>query len=356
MFWLLLAAHAVLLALTAVNVVYWRRSRTRVAPLPAPPPRVSVLVPARNEEENLRRLLPSLLAQAYPAFEVVVVDDASEDGTAAVLAAHADPRLRVIRGDGPPPGWIGKVHACWQAAREARGDLFLFLDADAALTDPGALSRLAGRWQAAGGMGAALSGLPRYRGEGGGLLLTSLIPFALLSSLPLPLVPRTRRPALGALNGQCWLLAAGDYRRLDPHAAHPDEVLEDVMIGRYLKQHGLHLMLADLGGEVEVRMYRTLGEAWRGFRKNAFLLQGGRLLPFLAFHLLYVLLFVAAPLFGWPLLGTLYALKGATDRVARLPLWITLLTPLVLLGGALLQLDSALAHARGAVTWKGRRV
>src|SRR5690606_5202822 len=176
MLYVLLAAHLALLGLTAVNLRYLHR-RERDRKTPDAWPRVSVLVPARNEEENLRRLLPSLLAQDYPDFQVVVVDDASEDDTAAVLAAHADPRLAVIAGEGPPPGWLGKPPACHQAARRADGALYLFLDADAEAAGPGALRRLVERF-AACGPDAVLTGLPRYVDAGGGLLLTSMVPFA----------------------------------------------------------------------------------------------------------------------------------------------------------------------------------
>jgi glycosyltransferase involved in cell wall biosynthesis len=355
---LLLAAHGSLLGLTALNVAYLRRKR-RARRAPPAWPRVSVLVPARNEEENLGRLLPSLLAQDYPAFEVVVVDDASEDGTWAVLEAHAHPRLRPLRGGGPPPGWLGKPYALHTAAAHATGALFLFLDADAALRDGGALRRLVERFAAAeaGAPGATvLTGLPQFVGDGGGLLLTSLVPFAVLSALPVALVPRTRAPSLSALNGQVWMMAAAAYRRHEPHRMVAAEVLEDVMIGRYAKRAGLRLVFLDLSGEVVVRMYRSWGEAWRGFRKNAYLVWGGRPLPFAALGTLYALLYVAAPLFGWPLLGTLYAIKGLADRAARLPLRVTALAPLVLAAGAALALDSALAHATGRVAWKGRGV
>lgn len=351
---LLLAAHGLLLAITAVNLVYLHRRGHDRAPLEATLA-LSVLIPARNEEDNLRRLLPSLLAQDYPEVEIIVVDDASEDRTASVLAAHADPRLRVLHGDGPPPGWLGKPHACHQAAEAATGTVFLFLDADAELADPHALRRLVERFVACG-PDAVLTGLPRYTGTGGGLLLTSLVPFAILTALPLPLVPRTASPALGALNGQCWMIRADAYRRHEPHRAVQAEVLEDVKIGRLLKRHGMHLHLRDLSADVRVQMYRSFSGAWRGFRKNAYLLQGGTWPRFLVLHALFWMLYVVAPFVGWPLLATTYALKGLADRAARFPLWVTVLAPLVLLCGALIQLDSALAHATGRVAWKGRRV
>ncbi|HEX8386366.1 MAG TPA: glycosyltransferase [Rubricoccaceae bacterium] len=352
--------HAGVLGVVAVNLWSFRRNRPRGGA--EGPVRVSVLVPARNEEANLQTLLPSLLAQRGIVFEVVVVDDASEDGTWAVLERSADPRLVAVRSAGPPVGWVGKTHALHTAAARASGSVFVFLDADAALRDPDALGRVVGRWQRQGGPGTALTGMPHYLDRGPAALLTGLVPFAVVAGLPVPLVHRTANPALSALNGQVWAVGADDYRRLAPHEAHAAEVLEDVMIGRFLKRSGIRLHLVDLQGEVAVRMYGSFGEAWRGFRKNAYLLGGGRPGRFAAFFALYTLVWVA-PSVLWALgpaglapLATLVVAKGLIDRWQGLPLWTTLCAPLVLALGAALQLDSALAHARGRVAWKGREV
>ena len=354
---LLVGLHAVLLAVLAANLVTLRRSRSDGAE-PETWPRLSVLIPARNEEENLRRLLPTLAAQDYPGFEVIVHDDGSEDGTGAVVGALADERFRLFRGEGPPPGWVGKVHALYRATREAEGAVYLFLDADAALADAGALRRLVGRLLAAerraGEAGAVVSGLPRLRG--GGLLLTSLVPFALLTGLPLALVPRTRSPALAALNGQCWAIRSAVYHRHEPHAAHPAEVLEDVQIGRYLKARGLRVALYDLRDDLDVWMYRSHGEAWAGFRKNAYLVQGGTPLRSLAVQAAYWTVLIVPPFVSPWFLVSLYAMKAGTDTVGRFPWRVRLLAPLSLLLGGLLAFDSALGHWTGHVRWKGRAV
>ncbi len=348
--------HALFLSILAANLVYLRRTRDdRTAPDPLPS--VSVLVPARNEAENLRRLLPTLRAQDYPALEVIVYDDGSEDATWAAIG-EAGGRVRGIRGDGPPPGWVGKVHALYRATREAEGSLYLFLDADAALRDEHALRRLVERFAAAearaGAEGAVLSGLPRLRG--GGLLLTSLVPFAALAALPLALISRTDAPALASLNGQCWLIRADAYHRHEPHAALPAEVLEDVKIGRYLKARGMRVALRDLRSDLDVWMYRSLAGAWAGFRKNAYLLQGGTPLRFALSQSLFWAAFVLPPLVSPWFLVSLYLLKAGTDAWARFPLWLRLLAPLSLLLGGLLAFDSALGHWRGRVRWKGRAV
>ena len=357
---LVLGLHAGVLGILAVNLASFRRQRPRGGPVR--PLRVSVLVPARNEEANLGVLLPSVLTQSGVEVELVVVDDASEDGTWAVIGSHADPRLVGVQSSGPPAGWVGKTHALHTAAGHATGDLFVFLDADATLRDSGALARLAGRWQRQGGAGTALTGLPQYRDRGPALLLTGLVPFAVMAGLPVPLVPATTSPALSALNGQVWALGADDYRRLQPHAVHAAEVLEDVMIGRFLKRSGVRLHFLDLRREVAVRMYGSFGEAWRGFRKNAYLLAGGSPARFALFFTLYTLVWVLPSLL-WTLgplgllpLATLTLAKGLVDRWQGFPLWTTLAAPLALALGAALQLDSAVAHARGRVSWKGRSV
>jgi hypothetical protein len=363
----LYGAYGVLLGVAALNAgwLWWERRRAAPPREASARPKVSVLVPARNEESALPRLLASLREQTYSDFEVVVVDDASEDGTGAILerAAQRDDRTRPVRGSGPPEGWLGKPAALHRAATHATGDLFLFLDADARLADPAALERFVlrfERWEESGpAAGTVLSGMPRY--TGGGMLLTSLVPFSIFGLLPLPLVPATPFPSLSAMNGPCWMMRAEAYRRERPHEAVRQEVLEDVQIGRLVKRRGLRLAFVDLGREVEVRLYGSLAEAWAGFRKNAYLLLGGRPAPFALLHAGWWTLFVAAPLGllaagEWPALAVVWGLKAGIDRMARLPGATSLLAPLSLAVGGAIQAASAWAHARGRVTWKGRAV
>lgn len=353
---LIAALHALFLAVFAANLLYLRRARgARVTPERWP--RVSVLIPARNEEANLHRLLPTLCTQEYPDFEVLVYDDGSDDGTSAVIEKAGAP-VRGLRGDGPPPGWVGKVHALYQATRAADGEVYLFLDADAALRDEHALQRLVEQFLAVdrkgGDAGGVLTGLPRLRG--GGSLLTSLVPFAMMTALPLALVPRTASRSLASLNGQCWLIRADAYHRHEPHAVLSNEVLEDVKIGRFLKANGMRLALRDLQDDLDVWMYRSLSEAWAGFRKNAYLLQGGTPLRFAVMQAFFWGVFVLPPLVSPWFLVSLYALKAGSDTFGRFPLRMGLLAPLSLLLGGLLPLDSAVSHWTGRVRWKGRAV
>ncbi len=350
---LLLVAYAAFGVVLAVNALHLRGSRHAGAAPSGPVPSVSVLVPARNEEENLRRMLPTLLAQEYPGVEIIVYDDGSTDGTWQVLEDVVDPRLRRLRGGDLPAGWVGKAHALYQASRRATGDILLFVDADARFKHPDTLARLVRRFRSLSAP-AALTGITHL--TGGGLLLVSMVPFVILTHLPLPLASRVRAARLSGMNGQCWMIARETYARLEPHERHGADVLEDVRIGRYLKRNGVMPHTVDLRNEVEVHMYAGFAEAWVGFRKNVYPFMGERAWSFALLHATYLGLFVLAPLVSpWFVLAW-YLLKVGSDRVARMPLLVSAAAPVTLLLGAVLQLDSAIAHWTGRAHWKGRTV
>lgn len=347
----LVGVHALIWLTLLGNLWYlWQgRQRAALAALPS----VAVCIPARNEEQNLRRLLPSLLSQDYPNLQVHVWDDGSEDGTWEVVQSMDDTRLHAHRGDGPPEGWVGKVHALYQLTRRADADRYLFLDADTELADDEALRRLVERF-AAHPDDTVASALPRLRGAA--LLTVSLVPNAILTGLPWPLVRPLRLSSLGALNGQCWMIDAGAYHRHEPHAHVRNEVLEDVEIGRYLKGQGMTPVLLDLRDEIRVYMYASFQEAWRGFRKNAYLILGGSPWAFPPLWLFFLLTWVLAPLVSPWFLASIYGLKAVTDRLNGFSPPLTLLAPLSYLLGSALQLDSAFHHWTQRVSWKGRTI
>src|SRR4030042_634333 len=129
---IIVAAGLILFALNLIlNLKALRRPR-RNSVLPASAPLVSVLVPARNEEENIEACLQSLQKQDYPNFEVLVLDDNSRDRTAEIVSriAASSNRIQLLRGSPLPHGWAGKPFACYQLAQEAKGEWLLFVDAD----------------------------------------------------------------------------------------------------------------------------------------------------------------------------------------------------------------------------------
>lgn len=346
---LIALAHATFWGVLLGNL--WHLQRTRGTP-PDSYPSLSVCIPARNEADNLRRLLPSLTAQNYPDLEVLIWDDNSEDETWEVLTALDDSRITPLRGSAPPSGWIGKVHALYQCTRRASGDCYLFLDADAELQHPDALRRLTERHlKTSTRVSSGFTAL-----TGGALLLVSLVPHALLTSLPWPLVARLELPSLSALNGQCWLVDRGVYHAHEPHREVKNAVLEDVAIGRYLKREGHPPSLLDVQDLIKVHMYDDLREAWRGFRKNAYLLLGGTATSFSLLYGGLVVAWLVAPFLSIWFLVSLYGLKFITDRASGMPLYVSALAPVSYVLGLALPLDSALHHWTHQVTWKGRSV
>lgn len=349
------AVHFSLLFILLSNLLYLRQGKRQAsnAVFNEAAPLVSILIPARNEANNLRRLIPSIINQTYPSLEIIVYDDASEDETWNVISSFKDDRIISARGHGPPSGWVGKVHALYQATRLAKGEHYFFLDADAAFPDENAVSRIIAQFEGIPA-NSVLTGLPRY--QGGGMMLVSMLPYTVLSCLPWWLVRPLKVSSLGALNGQCWLIDASVYKQYEPHQHVANEVLEDVLIGRYLKSMGITPVLSDVRNELSVFMYESFADAWRGFRKNAYLLLGGRVLSFLIIFTGFFITHVWALMLNPWLLIPIYFNKVIADRTSGFSYLISLAAPLSYLLASTLAIDSAWHHLFGKVSWKGRIV
>jgi len=263
----LVAGHA------AVNARLWRR------PPPARPveERVSVLLPARDEAERVGRCLAGVLASAHVRdLEVIVHDDASSDATADVVAALAatDPRVVLQRGAGPPDGWLGKPHACAQAAVAATGGVLVFLDADVTV-QPDALARTVALLR-----DTRLDLVCPYPRQEAACalerLVQPLLQWSFLALLPLRLAERSPRGSLSAANGQLLCVDADAYRRAGGHGAVRADVLEDLALLRAVKRAGGRGGVAD-GTELAVtRMYRGAAELRDGYAKSLWAAGGGR--------------------------------------------------------------------------------
>lgn len=234
--------------------------------------RVSVIIPARNEEENIARAVRSVAGQRG-VLEIWVVDDQSEDRTGEILkglkAEFA--KLRTLRVESLPPGWLGKAHAAALAARQASGDWLLFTDAD---TDhlPGsvaALLELAERERV-----DLLSLSPGQ--ETPTWWEKSVIPLVYLKLARLYRFEEVCDPSssAAAANGQYLLVRREMYERVGGHEALRSEILEDVELARRIKSAGGRLLFLPGAAWVRTRMYRTFAEMWRGWSKNLYLLHG----------------------------------------------------------------------------------
>lgn len=262
---LLLAA--VPCALFIVNLRLYRplRSTAMIGPTA-----VSVLIPARNEERNIRGTLEAALANRDIDFELVVLDDDSSDGTAALVGefARRDARVRLETAPSLPLGWNGKQHACHVLATLARNPVFVFLDADVRLV-PDALIRLATFMQESGA--DLISGVPRQKlGTFSDHLLLPLIHFVLLGFLPLAIMRRRdSSPACSAGCGQLLVVNRDAYFASGGHAAFRSEMHDGLKLPRAFRSAGFRTDLFDATDLATCRMYCTNAEVWRGLSKNA---------------------------------------------------------------------------------------
>lgn len=233
-------------------------------------PFVSVLVPARNEETNIERCVRSLAGQDYPHFEVLVLDDHSEDGTWEILKrlCGAGPKVRAFKGKDLPEGWLGKCFACHQLAQEAQGEFLLFTDADT-VHDPAAIRASVAEMERGGGDFLTLITRLELKSFWERLFLP-LVPFVALCYLPFIGVEKSKNPVFAVGNGQFMLFRRYVYDAIGGHPAVKDAIVEDVWLARRVKAGGYKILVRDGFELVGCRMYRNFREIWEGFSKNVF--------------------------------------------------------------------------------------
>ncbi|MGV8962533.1 MAG: glycosyltransferase [Candidatus Saccharimonadaceae bacterium] len=253
---------------------------------------VSVLIPARNEEHNIRNILHDLLEQEYNNIEVLVFDDQSTDRTAEIVTTFSqrDARIKLISSDGLPSDWLGKNFACHSLSLHARGKYFLFVDADVRIKKN-------------------VIGQTIYFAEKHKLNLVSVFPkqimntwsehatvpimnYILLTLLPLILVRKTSLASLAAANGQYMFFTAADYTNTLPHEVMKDEKVEDIKIARYYKQQRLNVACLASETDVKCRMYKSFAESLNGFSKNVTTFFGNSTLLAVLFWLVTTLGFI----------------------------------------------------------------
>ena len=375
---LLIAAGA--LAMTIANLRLYQPPPRQAPPSDA---KVSVCIPARDEEANIEACVRSLLASTHTNVEVLVYDDQSTDATPDILAklAAEDARVRPLTARPLPDGWNGKQHACWRCAEEATGDLFLFTDADVRFAPDAIVATLAA-WQQlddAAGPGhrppdaplGLISTFPRQIVKSPAeVLLVPMIFFILFSYLPMFRMRGTTDPAASAACGQFILVSRGCYEAFDGHAAFKDTMHDGVKMPREARKWGYRTDLFDGTELCSVRMYESFSATWRGFAKNAYegLGSPGLLIFLTVLHLLghvlpwlaALVLLVAGEAASLPFaLATLAIACHAGQRLLlarrlRLPAITALVHPLGVLMMVLVQWDSFRLHRSGKRAWRGR--
>lgn len=367
--WLILRAINQRGVLPRLTPVVWTKEQA--------PPRVTLIVPARNEATNIARCLQSLCTQPYPKdrYDIIVIDDHSTDDTAAIvgsIAAH-DSRVSLLCSPPLPARWTGKSHACWIGACATRADSewLCFVDADV----------WAEKDLLTSAMTAALERRPT---------LLSLAPRQVLQNvaerivLPCGLIALSFIQDLrdaqapgghdAAATGMFLLIRREAYETVGGHAAVSGAICEDLEFARRVKQAG-HTVLM-LGGEdlISTRMYTGWQMLWEGLAKNLVDTLGGRQATLIVAIVGIILAWSAVAI---PTLGVISWARGAPDALAaltvallgsaaafglhvaatryfRIPVFYGFLFPLGYTAGALIALDSIRRRVRGRVSWKGR--
>lgn len=315
-------------ASVALGLAANRRNNREITPTTWPvgvqAPRVEIIIPARDEERNIKPLLASLLAQSYPPgrWGVTLVDDGSTDKTAEIAGAIAaqDSRLRVLRAPPLPPGWTGKNHALWQGAALSPpdADWLLFVDADTR-HHPHMLSSslLCAQAVEADMLSLVISV------EVGSLWEAVLVPQVgeLYTLLVGSMDVVNKRGKAAAANGQFILIRRDLYRATGGLPQVRGDVAEDRALAKACKERGAKIRLMYGRRLVTSRVYNSLPDMWRGYSKTLFWASGhntGKALLIVAALSLYALV---------PPLTLIYALVNRryttrTEALKQAPLQI----------------------------------
>ena len=326
-------------------------------------PLVSILIPARNEEDTIAGLLNSIGQQSYSNYELFVLDDQSDDNTAYVVEKLAlkNPKITLLRGKPLPEGWVGKNWACFQLAQHARGEIVLFLDADVRLS-VNALN--AALYHMQKNNVVMISCFPTQKIDSlGEWIVVPLMNWLVLSFLPLRAVTRFHHQSLTAANGQFILCNKQPYNEIGGHSAVFDQVVEDMEIARRLKK-GKYRIMTVLGNDaINCCMYQGLVESIKGFSKNFYL--GFNVSPplFLAILLLLMLVFfgpfILIPIntnFIYCILLILVGRLLVSLLSKQNPLYNIFLHPLQMIAMFLVGVNSLYWTLKGKTVWKGRSI
>jgi chlorobactene glucosyltransferase len=388
--------------LGGIFVVYWLHNQYRLdiivepALPPIDAPLISVCIPARNEERNIRTCVEAVLAQDYPNLEIIVLDDRSRDKTSEILRSlvmesgsllpdrqeHTltgtrAPGLHILNGSNLPPGWAGKPHALYQAAAAAHGDWLCFIDADTFLTPTALSSCLAKAMETRADMFTIMTF--QILGSFWEKVVMPLV----MTALSVGFSPRKvndpgRRDAIA--NGQFILIKRPVYEAIGGHESVKDQIVEDKAISEQVKWNGFRLIVADGHAVAKTRMYTSLPEMWEGWTKNIYLgLRDQKGLLYLGVFGATVALLAALFLPVWPLLGILWlwngggwmawivlleslifwgyliAVRARVAQAMQISPWYALTTPLGAAIFAAMMITSAFRVISGrGVSWKGR--
>lgn len=362
--WLIASVAASSALVVLVNVLTWPAGR---GGFDLRSVRVSVLIPARNEESRIAQCLHTVLTQGEVVGEVLVYNDHSTDTTGKIVEDYSrkDARVRAVDALPLPDNWCGKNYACFRLAHAAKSQWLLFIDADVHLA-PGAVEAAVS--EALRRNATMVSLWPRIMVGGfWEQVLMPMLNFVVFTAYPTWLALKRKDTSFGLAHGACILAHRNTYMRIGGHEVVRDEIFEDTRLARAWREGGHVSICLDGQDFVCVRMYESLGEIWRGFQKNFYTAFHSRAMywAFLALHIcVFALPFFALPLglasgggyAAWAIaVGAILSGRLALALRFRQPVWTVLFHPVAQSLLIALGLSSWWRCASGkGVEWKGR--
>ncbi|WP_216830482.1 glycosyltransferase [Alkalihalobacterium elongatum] len=293
--------HLIFLIWTVINSMFMPKLKQNVQLSNSVISLVSVLIPLRNEERNIKRLVKSLTSMTYQKVEVIFLDDQSTDNTYKLLMELTKEykNFKVIKGAPLANGWVGKVHACKQLGEHAKGEYLLFLDADVEVC-PTIIEKTISTMDVYDA--GLLTGFPKFPSST--LLSKILVPmqhYIVFFHLPIFIANRTTIPSFTAAHGAFMCFRKEVYNKIGGHSSVAASIVEDVHLARHVKQKGYRVLLANLTEDVSCYMYETNKEVWNGFSKNIFV-GLGRSIPLASTIIIFYSIFFVMP-FIFAILG-----------------------------------------------------
>lgn len=325
--------------------------------------KISVCIPARNEEHNIKNILSDILNQTFPNMEVLVLDDNSQDDTNKIISSitKVHKNIRLISGDSLPSGWTGKNWACHQLSQKSKGDILFFIDADSRLSPWAIESSIAYINNYSLSM---LSVFPVQRMKTiSEKLVVPIMDWILLTFLPLRLVYLSSMLSFVAANGQFIAIKKEAYNLIGGHKSVANMFVEDMEIARKIKKKKLKLMTMLGNNTVECRMYESYKNAFAGFSKNFFPGFNTNVVTFI-FMLLLLNLIYTAPFIllfyyhAFILIIILIYFQRLFISLANRqnPLYNIIFHPIQMIIMTLIGLNSIYKTKKGLLKWKGREL
>jgi chlorobactene glucosyltransferase len=330
-------------------------------------PKVSILIPARNEENNIKKVIESSLKQNYPRFEVIVLDDNSTDKTYEIAKCYEaiNSNFKIIKGDKLPDGWLGKNWACYQLANNASGEILIFTDADNFFENDAVIKTVSIINQYDLDMFSVFP--QQITATFWEKLIIPIIDLIIYSGLILKTSYYVPFSLFAAANGQWIAFKKSSYEELGGHSSVKNQIVEDVALARFFKKNKKKILVGAGTGVIYGKMYDNFKQIWSGLSKNLFGLTDFKTIPFFIILILmllvcvvpYFLLFTLTNYFILILfiiiLNIIWRVLLAINFKHNI-LYSTLLHPISILLITIIGINSFLKSKFGVLSWKEREI